>query len=40
MTAVADQRPKQSCAESLPSVIRHYIDGEHVDSADAARPSP
>jgi 5-carboxymethyl-2-hydroxymuconic-semialdehyde dehydrogenase len=36
MTAVAGAAIKRESLESLPSVIRHYIDGEHVDSADAA----
>ena len=36
MTAVAGPAIKQQLVDSLPSAIRHYIDGEHVDSVDGA----
>ena len=36
MTTVAGPAIKQQLVDSLPSAIRHYIDGEHVDSVDGA----
>jgi 5-carboxymethyl-2-hydroxymuconic-semialdehyde dehydrogenase len=36
MTTVAGPAIKQQLLDSLPSTIRHYIDGQHVDSVDGA----
>ena len=34
MTTVAGPAIKRQLLDSLPAAIRHYIDGEHVDSVD------
>ncbi|HSB86637.1 MAG TPA: 5-carboxymethyl-2-hydroxymuconate semialdehyde dehydrogenase [Ilumatobacteraceae bacterium] len=36
MTAVAGPATNRALLDSLPSTIRHYIDGQHVDSLDGA----
>jgi len=36
MTAVAGPAINNELADSVPTAIRHYIDGQHVDSADGA----